>query len=148
MKEVNIKNKKASFEFQLLDKFTAGIELTGTEVKAIRNGKASIAEAYCLFINNELWLRGMHVSEYDPGSYNNHPPVRDRKLLLQRKEPDKLTKKLTNQGLTIIPLRLYVADSGYIKLDIALAQGKKMHDKRDSIKDKEMKRSIDRALKN
>lgn len=148
MKEVNIKNKKASFEFQLLDKFTAGIELTGTEVKAIRNGKASIAEAYCLFINNELWLRGMHVSEYDPGSYNNHPPVRDRKLLLQRKELDKLTKKLTNQGLTIIPLRLYVADSGYIKLDIALAQGKKMHDKRDSIKDKEMKRSIDRALKN
>lgn len=132
----------------MLDKFTAGIELTGTEVKAIRNGKASIAEAYCLFINNELWLRSMHVSEYDPGSYNNHPPLRDRKLLLQRKELDKLIKKKSvNQGLTIVPLRLYVADSGYIKLDIALAQGKKIHDKRDSIKDKEMKRSIDRALK-
>ncbi len=147
MSKVNIKNKKASFEYHLLDKFTAGIVLTGTEVKALRDGKASIAEAYCLFINDELWVRNMHIAEYDPGSYNNHPPLRDRKLLLQQKELQKLSKKMTNKGLTIVPIRLYFSESGYAKLDIALAQGKKLHDKRDSIKDKDIKRTLDRAMK-
>lgn len=147
MSKVNIKNKKASFEYHLLDKFTAGIVLTGTEVKALREGKASIAEAYCLFINDELWVRNMHIAEYDPGSYNNHPPLRDRKLLLQQKELQKLSKKMTNKGLTIVPIRLYFSESGYAKLDIALAQGKKLHDKRDSIKDKDIKRTLDRAMK-
>ncbi|TVR37970.1 MAG: SsrA-binding protein SmpB [Cryomorphaceae bacterium] len=147
MSKVNIKNKKASFEYHLLDKFTAGIVLTGTEVKALRDGKASIAEAYCLFINDELWVRNMHIAEYDPGSYNNHPPLRDRKLLLQQKELQKLSKKMTNKGLTIVATRLYFSESGYAKLDIALAQGKKLHDKRDSIKDKDIQRTLDRAMK-
>jgi len=147
MKNVNIRNKKAAFEFQLLDKFTAGIQLTGTEIKAIRLGKASIAEAYCLMINDALWVRNMHVHEYDPGSYNNHPPTRDRKLLLNKKELEKINKQLNNQGLTIVPLRLFIAESGYAKLDIAIAQGKKIHDKRDSIKEKEQKRAMDRAMK-
>jgi len=147
MKNVNIRNKKAAFEFQLLDKFTAGIQLTGTEIKAIRLGKASIAEAYCLMINDALWVRNMHVNEYDPGSYNNHPPTRDRKLLLNKKELEKINKQLNNQGLTIVPLRLFIAESGYAKLDIAIAQGKKIHDKRDSIKEKEQKRAMDRAMK-
>lgn len=147
MKTVNIQNKKASFEYNLLDKFTAGIILTGTEIKSIRQGKASILEAYCLILNNELWIRSMHVTEYTAGSYNNHVPTRDRKLLLSRSELDKLSKKLKNKGLTIVPLRLFISDSGYAKLDIALAQGKKIHDKRDSLKEKEEKRAIDRAMK-
>jgi len=147
VKTVNIQNKRASFEYNLLDKFTAGIQLTGTEIKAIRLGKASILEAYCLFINDELWVRSMHITEYDAGSYNNHNPTRDRKLLLSRNELDKLSKKMKNKGLTIIPLKLFISDSGYAKLDIALAQGKKIHDKRDSLKEKEEKRAIDRAMK-
>jgi SsrA-binding protein len=147
VKTVNIQNKRASFEYNLLDKFTAGIQLTGTEIKAIRLGKASILEAYCLFINNELWVRSMHITEYDAGSYNNHNPTRDRKLLLSRTELDKLSKKMKNKGLTIVPLKLFISESGYAKLDIALAQGKKIHDKRDSLKEKEEKRAIDRAMK-
>jgi len=147
VKTVNIQNKRASFEYNLLDKFTAGIQLTGTEIKAIRLGKASILEAYCLFINDELWVRSMHITEYDAGSYNNHNPTRDRKLLLSRNELDKLSKKMKNKGLTIVPLKLFISDSGYAKLDISLAQGKKIHDKRDSLKEKEEKRAIDRAMK-
>ncbi len=147
MKQINIRNKRASYEYSLLDKFTAGIQLSGTEIKSIREGKASIAEAYCLFINDELWVRSMHVNVYDPGSYNNHEPTRDRKLLLTKRELEKISKKIVSQGLTIIPLRLFIAESGYAKLDIAIAQGKKVHDKRESIKEKEQKRAIDRAMK-
>lgn len=147
MKNIDIKNKRASYEFNLLDKYTAGMQLTGTEIKAIRAGKASIAEAYCLFINDELWVRNMNISIYDPGSYNNHQPARDRKLLLNKRELEKIQKKMKNEGLTIVPLRLFIAESGYAKLNIAVAQGKKVHDKRDSIKEKEQKRAMDRAMR-
>ena len=147
MKNINIKNKRATFEFNLLDKFTAGIQLSGTEIKAIRESKASITEAYCLFINDDLWVRNMHINIYEPGSYNNHTPTRDRKLLLNRKELEKISKKMNSQGLTIVPLRLFISESGYAKLDIAVAQGKKIHDKRDTLKEKEQKRAMDRAMK-
>lgn len=147
MKNINIKNKKASFEYNLLDKFTAGIQLTGTEIKAVRMSKASITEAYCLFLNDDLWVRNMHINIYEPASYNNHEPNRDRKLLLTKKELEKISKKMNSQGLTIIPLRLFIAESGYAKLDIAVAQGKKIHDKRDTLKEKEQKRAMDRAMK-
>src|SRR6056297_512851 len=147
MKNVNIKNKKASHEYNLLDKYTAGLQLTGTEIKSIRESKASIGEAYCLFINDELWVRNMHIKGYDPGSYNNHEATRDRKLLLNKRELEKIGKKMKNEGLTIIPLKLFISESGYAKLNIAVAQGKKVHDKRESLKAKEQKRAIDRALK-
>lgn len=147
MKNIDIKNKRASYEYNLLDKYTAGMQLMGTEIKAIRMGKASIAEAYCLFLNDELWVRNMHINIYDPGSYNNHPPTRDRKLLLNKRELEKIQKKMKNEGLTIVPTRLFIAESGYAKLNIAVAQGKKVHDKRDSIKEKEQKRAMDRAMR-
>lgn len=145
--KVNIKNKKASFEYDLIDKYEAGIQLTGAEIKSVRAGKASIMEAYCFFKNSELWIKSMHISPYEPASYNNTPPTRDRKLLLNRKEIEKLEKELKNKGLTIIPIRVYLADSGYAKVQIALARGKKMHDKRNDLKDKDDKRAMDRAMK-
>jgi len=141
---INIKNKKAKYEFQFLEVFTAGIQLTGTEIKSIRDAKVSIVEAYCFIRKGELFIKGMHIAEYDPGSYNNHDPLRERKLLLNRKELDKLQKKLKNKGLTVVPIRLFINDKGYAKLEIALAQGKKIHDKRDSLKEKDMKRDVDR----
>lgn len=141
---LNIKNKKASYEYTFLEKFTAGIQLTGTEIKSIRDSKVSIAEAYCFIKNGELFIKGMHIAEYDPGSYNNHDPLRERKLLLNRIELKKLEKKLKNKGLTIVPLRMFINDNGYAKLEIALSQGKKIHDKRDSLKEKDLKRDIDR----
>jgi SsrA-binding protein len=144
---VNIKNKKASYEYSFLEKFTAGIQLTGTEIKSIRESKVSIVEAYCYMKNGELWIKGMHIAEYDPGSYNNHDPLRERKLLLNKVELKKLEKKLKNKGLTIVPLRMFINENGYAKLDIALAQGKKIHDKRDSLKDKDLKRDLDRLAR-
>ena len=146
-KKVNIRNKKASFEYELIDKFEAGIQLTGPEIKSIRASKASIMEAYCFFIGSELWIKGMHISPYEPASYNNTPPTRDRKLLLNKKEIEKLQKELKNKGLTIIPIRVFIADSGFAKVDIALARGKKVHDKRHDLKEKDDKRSMDRAMK-
>lgn|SRR5690606_9441073 len=146
-KQVNIKNKKASFEYELIDKIEAGIQLTGPEIKSVRENKASIMEAYCFFKNSELWIKGMHISPYEPASYNNTPPTRDRKLLLNKKEIEKLEKELKNKGLTIIPVRVYLSDSGYAKVQIALARGKKMHDKRNDLKDKDDKRAMDRAMK-
>lgn len=148
MKQVNIRNKKASFEYELVDKYEAGIQLTGPEIKSIRAGKASISEAYCFIKNSELWIKGMHVSPYEPASYNNTPPTRDRKLLLNKKEITKLQKDLTNKGFTVVPLRVYIAESGYAKVEIALARGKKLHDKRQDLKEKDDKRAIDRALRN
>ncbi|MEM9024320.1 MAG: SsrA-binding protein SmpB [Bacteroidota bacterium] len=145
---VRIKNRKASYEYQLLDTFTAGIMLTGTEIKSIRNQQASIAEAYCAFIRNELWVRNMHIAEYENGSYSNHEPKRDRKLLLQRTELNKLHKKLKEKGLTIVPTLLFINDQGLAKLQIALAQGKKLYDKREDKKSKDVKREMDRAMKN
>ncbi len=144
---LNIKNKKASFEYEFIDKLEAGIQLTGPEIKSVRAGKASINEAYCFLKNDELWIKQMHISPYGPASYNNAPSIRDRRLLLNRKEIEKLEKELKNKGLTIIPIHLYLSASGYAKIQIALARGKKTHDKRDDLKSKDDKRAMDRAMK-
>ncbi len=144
MKDINIKNKRASFEYQLLDTFIAGIQLNGTEIKSIRLGKATITESFCAFKEDELWVRGMHIAEYEFGTYTNHEPKRKRKLLLNRQELNKLQKKSKDQGLTIIPLRLFITEKGWAKLEIALAKGKKIHDKRNSLKEKDSQREIDR----
>ncbi len=145
--KINIKNKRANFEYEFLEKFTAGIQLTGTEIKSIRAGKASIVEGYCFLKNGEVFIKNMYIAEYEQGSYNNHNPKRDRKLLLNRTEINKLEKKKKDVGLTIIPLSLFINGKGYAKLDIALAKGKKLHDKRHDLKAKDAKRSMDRALK-
>ncbi len=146
--EVNIRNKKAKFDYDLIDKYDAGIQLTGAEIKSVRGGKASIAEAYCFFRGLELWIKGMHISPYEPASYNNpSSPVRDRKLLLQKKELEKLKKALNDKGLTIVPLRVYIGQSGYAKVQISLARGKKRFDKRQDLKEKQDKRAMDRAMK-
>ncbi|MCR5114774.1 MAG: SsrA-binding protein SmpB [Bacteroidales bacterium] len=142
---INIKNRKAEFEYYLLTSFTAGLVLTGTEIKSIRAGKANLTDSYCSFINGELWAHNIHISEYAEGSYNNHDPKRDRKLLLNRKELKKLASKLNDRGTTIIPTRLWINENGYAKLDIALARGKKMFDKRDSIKEKDQRRAAARG---
>lgn len=143
--DVNIKNRKAEFEYILITTFTAGIVLTGTEIKSIRAGKVNLTDSYCSFINCELWAHNIHISEYANGSYNNHEPKRDRKLLLNRKEMKKLQSKLNDRGMTIIPTRMWINENGYAKLDIALARGKKMFDKRDSIKEKDQRRAAARG---
>lgn len=145
--QINIKNKKAKFEYEFLEKFTAGLQLYGTEIKSIRAGKASIVEGYCFVNNGEVFIKNMYISEYEQGSYNNHEPRRDRKLLLNRHEIDKLIKKKKDVGLTIVPISLFINGKGYAKLDIALAKGKKLHDKRHDLKAKDDKRSMDRAMK-
>ena len=137
---ISIKNRKAEFEYFLITKFTAGLVLTGTEIKSIRAGKANIQDAYCAFANGELWVHNMHVSEYANGSYNNHLAKRDRKLLLNKREIKKLLVKLNERGFTIIPTLLYINENGYAKLDIALARGKKKYDKREAIKEKDNNR--------
>ncbi len=147
MKEVNIKNRKASFEYTFIDKYEAGIQLSGTEIKSVREGEANIADAFCTFFNDELFVRNMHISAYKEGTYNNHEAKRDRKLLLNKKELKKLSGKLKDKGLTIVPLRLFIADSGYAKLDIALSKGKKSYDKREDLKTKDARREMDRRLK-
>ncbi len=141
---IKIKNKKASFEYHLQEKFVAGMVLTGTEIKSIRNGKASIKEAYCSFEAGELFVRNMHIAEYNYGTYNNHDPKRERKLLLTRRELKKLETKVTEKGFTIIPTLLFINDKGLAKLEIALAKGKKVYDKRQDIKKKDIKREIER----
>ncbi len=146
-KELNIRNKRARFEYHLMDTFTAGIQLAGTEIKSIRKGKASILEAYCVAQNGEIWIRNMHVSEYENASFYTHKPRADRKLLLNKKEIQKIEKFLQVKGNTLIPLKLFLSDKGWVKLDIALAQGKKLHDKRHDLKEKDDKRDMDRAMK-
>ncbi|HOT88583.1 MAG TPA: SsrA-binding protein SmpB [Bacteroidales bacterium] len=141
---VKIKNKKASFEYFLLEKFIAGIQLTGTEIKSIRDSKASISEAYCLFISEELFIRNMHISEYTYGTYNNHDPKRDRKLLLSKRELRKLKTNLDQQGTTIVPTFLFINEKGLAKIEIALAKGKKLYDKRETIKGRDIQREMDR----
>ncbi len=145
-KQVEIKNRRASFEYAFLDTFTAGLWLTGPEIKSIRQGKANLTDAYCLFFQNELFVRNMHISMYEEGTHFNHDPLRDRKLLLSKRELGKLQKELKNVGLTIIPTRLFISDKGYAKLNIALAKGKKTFDKRDDIKEKDIKRDMDRSM--
>jgi len=145
---VNIQNKKARFLYEILDKYTAGIVLTGTEIKSIRNSKASIAESFCEFNEQgELFVINMTIEEYIYGTYYNHKPKAERKLLLNKKELKKLQKEVQNTGLTIIPLKLFINEKGYAKLDIALAKGKKLFDKRETIKDRDNKRNLDRIKK-
>ena len=144
---INIKNKRASFEFEFIDIYVAGIQLTGTEIKSIRESKANITDGFCIFIKGELWARNIHIAEYKEGSYNNHEPKRDRKLLLNKTELRKLANKSKDKGLTIVPLRLFINAKGLAKLEIALAKGKKLYDKRESLKEKDAKRQIDRSLK-
>ena len=147
-KDVLIKNKRATFDCELVDKFTAGIVLVGTEIKSIRLGKASLVDTFCFFAgNNELWVKNMNISEYSFGSYNNHLPRRDRKLLLNRKELIKLQREVKDNGMTIVPTKLFINEKGLCKLEIALARGKKEYDKRESIKEKDAKRDIDRYMK-
>jgi len=142
-----IKNKRASFEYELLEFFTAGIVLTGTEIKSIRLGKASLTDSYCQIQNGELWARNIQISEYFFGTYNNHVPKRDRKLLLTKRELRKLTRLTKETGFTIVPTKLFINEKGLAKLDIAVAKGKKAFDKRESIKEREDKREIDRQFK-
>ena len=141
---VNIKNRRATFDYLVTETFTAGIVLTGTEIKSIRQSKASLVDTYCTFIAEERWVKNMHVAEYFYGSYNNHTARRDRKLLLERKELRKLKQAVKNPGFTIVPMRLFINEKGLAKLVIALARGKHEYDKRQSIKERDDKREIDR----
>ena len=141
---INIKNRRATFDYIVNDTYTAGIVLTGTEIKSIRESKASLVDTYCTFIADELWVKNMHVAEYFYGSYNNHAARRDRKLLLQRNELRKLKQAVKNPGFTIVPMRLFINEKGLAKLVIALARGKKEYDKRASIKEKDLRREMER----
>lgn len=144
---INIKNKRATFDYELIDTFTAGIVLTGTEIKSIRLGKASLVDTYCIFERGELWVRNMNISEYFYGTYNNHSTRRDRKLLLNKKELKKIERQTKETGFTIVPTRLFINERGLAKLVIAIAKGKKMYDKRQSLKEKDDKRMMDRIMK-
>jgi SsrA-binding protein len=145
--KIHIRNKKASFEYEFLEKYVTGIQLVGTEIKSIREGKANLTDAYCSFRNHELWIQGMHIAEYGWGTCNNHVPRRERKLLLTRRELNKLERKSQDKGLTIIAIQMFLNEKGYAKLEIALARGKKMYDKRQDIKQKDAKRELDRLKK-
>lgn len=144
---INIKNKRATFDYELLDSFTAGIVLTGTEIKSIRLGKASLVDTFCYLEKGELWVKNMNISEYFYGSYNNHSARRERKLLLQKKELKKIERLVKETGHTIIPTRMFINDKGLAKVVIAVAKGKKEYDKRQSIREKDDKRTMDRAMK-
>jgi SsrA-binding protein len=143
-KIINIRNKKASFEFEFLDTFIAGIVLRGTEIKSVREGKVSLTEAYCYFKRGELYVKQMHIAPYSMAASYNHDPVRERKLLLNKKELEKLESKFEEKGLSIVPVRIFINDKGLAKMEIALARGKKLHDKREDIKSKDIKRELDR----
>jgi SsrA-binding protein len=146
LNNVNIENRRAKFDYQFLEKLVAGMILTGTEIKSIREGKAALVDSYCYFRNNELYIRNMHIAEYSEGTHYNHEPNRERKLLLSRQELNKLQKKLKDQGLTVVPIRLFIAESGYAKLEIALAKGKKEFDKREAIKKRDTEKELNRKL--
>ena len=144
---ISIKNKRATFDYEILDRFVAGIQLYGTEIKSIRDGKAGLSDTYCTFIKDELWVRNMHIATYFFGSYNNHDVRRDRKLLLTKRELSKLIRATKETGNTIVPTKLFINDKGLAKIEIGLAKGKKNYDKRQSLKEKEDKRAIDRETK-
>ncbi|MBB4119694.1 MAG: SsrA-binding protein SmpB [Mesonia hippocampi] len=144
---INILNRKAKFQYEIIEKYTAGIKLAGTEIKSIRAGKAGIAESFCEFHRNELYVINMNIEEYSHATYFNHKPKSERKLLLNKRELKKLEKEVSQSGLTIIPLRLFINEKGFAKLDIALCKGKKIYDKRETIKDRENKRRLDRIQK-
>ena len=143
--DVAIKNKKASFEFNFMQSYSAGMMLTGTEVKSIREGKATLTDSYCIFMEGDLYVKNMHISEYKQGSYSNHEPKRLRKLLLTKTELRKIQSKLKEKGTTIIPVQLFFNERGFAKLDIAIARGKKLFDKRESLKEKDLKRQMQRT---
>ncbi len=145
-KDVNIKNKRARYDYEITDTFTAGLVLTGTEIKSIRQGRASLADTFCYVDNGEVWVKNMHIAEYFYGSYNNHAARRERKLLLSRKEIRELQKSGKEAGFTIVPLRLFINERGYAKLVIGIARGKKEYDKRQSIKEREDKLSMARMM--
>ncbi len=144
---INIKNRRATFDYEIIETFTAGIVLTGTEIKSIRQGKCGLTDTYCMVINGEVWVKNMYIAEYSYGSYNNHTTHRDRKLLLNRKEIRRIAKENLLPGFSIVPLRLFINERGLAKLVIAIARGKKQYDKRQSIKEREDKRAIDRMFK-
>ncbi len=144
---IKIRNKRGSWEYFLVEKFVAGIVLTGTEIKSIRNGKASLAESYCYFEGGELFVRNMHIAEYSYGTYNNHLAKRDRKLLLNKRELKRLNRQVKEKSMTIVPVLLFVNTKGLAKLEIALAKGKHFYDKRETLKEKDHKREIDRQMK-
>jgi len=142
---ISIKNKKASFEYHFITTYTAGIILSGTEVKSIREGKANLTDSYCVFVDGELYVKNLHISEYKQGSYNNHEPKRMRKLLLEKIELRKIQSKLKDKGTTIIPVQLFFNERSYAKLEIAVAKGKKLYDKRESLKEKDVRRQMQRT---
>ena len=144
---INVKNRRATFDYEIVETFTAGIVLTGTEIKSIRQGKVGLSDTYCMVINGEVWVKNMYIAEYSFGSYNNHTTHRDRKLLLNRKEIRRIAKDNLQPGYSIVPLRLFINERGLAKLVIAIARGKKQYDKRQSIKEREDKRAIDRMFK-
>lgn len=144
---LNIRNKKAYFEYHIVEKYVAGLKLLGTEIKSIRQGKANLNDAFCSFLDDKLYVRNMHIAEYSHGSFYNHEAKRERILLLNKKELKKLKEKSEEKGYTIIPLQLFISERGFAKLEIALAQGKKSFDKRDTIKERESKIELDRAMK-
>lgn len=146
-KNLNIRNKKAYFEYHILDKYTAGLKLLGTEIKSIRDGKANLNDAFCTFLNEELFVRNLHIAEYSHGSFYNHEAKRDRVLLLNKKELKKLKEKGEEKGFTIVPLALFISERGFAKLEIGLAQGKKTFDKRETMKERDSKIEMERALK-
>lgn len=143
--DINIRNKRAGFEFELLDKYLAGLVLKGTEIKSIREGKVNLQDGYCFFNNSELFVKGITITPYAQGTHYNHEAARERKLLLKRSELTKLEGKVEEKGLTLVPTRLFVNEKGFAKLEIALARGKKTHDKRDSIKERDIKRELSRV---
>lgn len=144
---INIKNKRATFDYELLDTYTAGIVLTGTEIKSLRLGKAGLVDTFCFFSKGELWVKNMHIAEYFYGSYNNHASRRDRKLLLTKKELRKLERGVKDTGFTIVPVRMFINEKGLAKVVVALAKGKKQYDKRESLKEKDDRRAMDRMFK-
>ena len=147
-KNVNIRNKRATFDYEIIEEYIAGIVLVGTEIKSLRLGKASLVDSYCYFERNELWIRNVNIAEYTWGTCNNHVPKRDRKLLLNRKELNKLQRSLQDRGLTVVGLRIFLNDRGLAKVAIGLARGRKSYDKREYLKENDAKREMDKAMKN
>ena len=145
--DIKIKNRKASFDYEFIDRYTAGIVLTGTEIKSLRQGKASWVDTYCIVLHGEVWAKNIHIAPYENGSYNNHAARRDRKLLLNRKEINNLANELKMPGITLVPVLLFINDKGLAKLDICLCRGKKEYDKRESLKEKADRREMDRQFK-
>lgn len=145
MKEIS--NRSATYHYAVEQRYTAGMVLTGTEIKSIRQGRVSFNDSYCFFIDGELWIKSLHIAEYSHGTAANHDPLRDRKLLLTKRELRKIESKIKEKGYTLIPLRIFMNEAGYAKIEIALARGKKTYDKRDSIKAKDIERDVKRSLK-